>query len=79
MTTRERWPKAPEYEGHPFGPWWCGRCGGCHGWDCPYDIRVFPNGGGDERMAKDKAAHEGPFQYGPYPGGEIKQTTGDRS
>lgn len=62
----ERWPKGPGYQGIAMdGPWWCGGCGGLHGWVCPYE-------NDPEGMARDKAAGVGPFQYGPYPGGQLK-------
>lgn len=63
----EYWPKPPQYQGHPFGPWWCGNCGGLHGWDCPYS-----EPGGAARMKEDEAAGTGPYRYGPYPGGQKK-------
>lgn len=62
----ERWPKPPPYQGIALdGPWWCGGCGGIHGWHCPY--RDDP-----ERMRQDKMAGVGAFAYGPYPGGQLK-------
>lgn len=73
--TRERWPEAPKYEGHPVGPWWCGRCGGLHGWDCPYDKKIYPTGHYDPaKMEEHRAAGVWPFDYGPFPGGTIKET-----
>lgn len=62
----EYWPKAPGYGGVDVGPWWCGGCGGLHGWDCPYRY--------DKRMEeRHRAAGLGAFSWGPYPGGLKKE------
>lgn len=63
----ERWPTPPKYSGHPDGPWWCGGCGGLHGWFCPYE-----RDSNSDRKDRDKAAGVGPFAYGPYPGNQLK-------
>lgn len=70
--SEKRWPKPPKYEGHPNGPWWCGRCGGCHGWDCPYDPAIYGNAAAS-RMEEDRAKGVGPFMYGPSLSGTLKE------